>query len=368
MRPGNRSSRPGISALALTLMLTLPGCFSPVGSVATSTDSEASTSQPTTGTNTTSGSATTDTSDATQSSGADASTGFTDATASTEPGTGTTTGTTDATTEATSMGPAVCGDGLLQQDEACDDGLNNGDNQPCRGDCTLSICGDGLICSGCAAPETCDDGNQIDDDACDLECQTTSCGDMVVDSGEECDDGNQVVGDGCSPRCLIEQQFVFLTSVKVPANFTGLQAADQLCAVLGAQNFPLRRKFVAWLSDSKTSAGSRIGTSEFPYKLPKGGLIASNTADLLDGAIAVPILETENGTVQVTSLGCDSISGVWTATNAMGQGLADSCGDWTESQGQGLTGNFGLTNGGWSQACNIECTSNLRIYCVERAL
>jgi len=182
MSRGNRCSLPGVLApLPLSLTL-LAGCFSPTGSVAPGTDSDASAGQaPTTGT-----------SDAPQSTGTDA----TATSASTEPG------TSESTTTANTTGPEVCGDGVLQFGEACDDGPGNGDDQPCRSNCVLAICGDALICDGCAPAETCDDGNPIADDACDLECQSTGCSDGDLDAGEECDDGNVVymvrIGHYCS--------------------------------------------------------------------------------------------------------------------------------------------------------------------------
>lgn len=37
-------------------------------------------------------------------------------------------------------------------------------------------------------------------------CLTHSCGDGVLDDGEECDDGNTVGGDGCSATCTTEQR------------------------------------------------------------------------------------------------------------------------------------------------------------------
>ncbi len=40
------------------------------------------------------------------------------------------------------------------------------------------------------AREDCDDGNSIDDDACNNNCEETLCGDGIVQSGEDCDDGN----------------------------------------------------------------------------------------------------------------------------------------------------------------------------------
>lgn len=59
-------------------------------------------------------------------------------------------------------------------------------------------CGDGVV----APPEQCDDGNDIDDDACTRLCLLPSCGDGIVQTGEECDDGNADDGDGCLPSCL----------------------------------------------------------------------------------------------------------------------------------------------------------------------
>jgi cysteine-rich repeat protein len=357
---------PGILRPTLSLMLSA-GCFSPTGTAASGTDSDTSSTQApltsSTGDDTTS--ATTGTSDASQSSGADTSTG---AAASTSGDTGNTDG--GATTDATSASgdPEFCGDGIIQIGEACDDGPANGDARPCRSDCELAVCGDSLICSDCAPAETCDDGNQIDDDACDLACQTTSCGNQSVEPGEECDDGNQIAGDGCSPRCLFEQQLLFVSSIKLSGDINGLAAADQVCAGLAAPYFDLRRKFVAFMSDSNDSAGARIGVSSFPYKTPSGVLIAGSTQDLLDGSIAAPLIETEDGVAQPISANCDGLSGVWTGTIAMGQGVSDTCEDWHTLEGMGLAGNFSLVDGKWTQQCNLPCASLLRIYCIETVL
>ncbi len=53
--------------------------------------------------------------------------------------------------------------------------------------------------------EQCDDGNTAGGDGCSATCQREpACGDGIVDPGEECDDGNTVGGDGCSGTCLRE--------------------------------------------------------------------------------------------------------------------------------------------------------------------
>ncbi|NVB82024.1 MAG: DUF4215 domain-containing protein [Kofleriaceae bacterium] len=41
-------------------------------------------------------------------------------------------------------------------------------------------------------------------DACRLVCQLPSCGDGVIDSGEQCDDGGTTPGDGCNAECESE--------------------------------------------------------------------------------------------------------------------------------------------------------------------
>jgi cysteine-rich repeat protein len=97
------------------------------------------------------------------------------------------------------FGP-LCGDGLIEAAEACDDGPANA-NQPdaCRTDCTLPACGDGIVDQG----EACDDGNAVDTDACVPGCKAATCGDGFVQAGvEDCDDGNASDEDACLNTCV----------------------------------------------------------------------------------------------------------------------------------------------------------------------
>jgi len=66
---------------------------------------------------------------------------------------------------------AVCGDGKIEGEEACDDGADNASYGHCGGLC----------------------------DRLHL-----YCGDERVDGPEECDDGNVLPLDGCDPRCVVE--------------------------------------------------------------------------------------------------------------------------------------------------------------------
>ena len=94
---------------------------------------------------------------------------------------------------------AACGDGTIQfaNNELCDDG-NTDDNDGCSSTCTLDRCGDGAV----NGAEACDDGNAVDTDACRNTCVAASCGDGVVETGiEACDDGNDNDSDACTTAC-----------------------------------------------------------------------------------------------------------------------------------------------------------------------
>lgn len=80
----------------------------------------------------------------------------------------------------------------------------------CSWDCQSygGYCGDTIVQRN--QGETCDDGNDVDNDPCTNLCQVNEtpqlCGNWVVDEGETCDDGNITDGDGCSWDCVIEEE------------------------------------------------------------------------------------------------------------------------------------------------------------------
>ncbi len=68
----------------------------------------------------------------------------------------------------------VCGDGVVNAGEECDDG-NTNYNDGCSGTCTvehLCCCGNGTVEAG----EECDDGNHSDGDSCSSDCRVTAYG------------------------------------------------------------------------------------------------------------------------------------------------------------------------------------------------
>ena len=91
----------------------------------------------------------------------------------------------------------LCGNGAIDGNEQCDNGINNNNNGSCKLDCTLHVCGDGFIWTG---HEQCDDGNAINTDTCDNNCnlivQLPVCGNGICESGETC--GNCSLDCGCS--------------------------------------------------------------------------------------------------------------------------------------------------------------------------
>lgn len=93
---------------------------------------------------------------------------------------------------------AGCGDGLVDEGEACDDG-NAADTDGCTSDCRFARCGDGAVWKGV---EACDDQNDVDGDDCRNNCALPTCGDGSLQAGEECDDGNTNDSDDCTSRCF----------------------------------------------------------------------------------------------------------------------------------------------------------------------
>ena len=88
----------------------------------------------------------------------------------------------------------VCGNGVVEGDEACDDGSLNSDDLPnaCRTTCEVASCGDDTTDAG----EECDDGNRVDDDFC-----TNACRIVATDICAPCDGDDDCGGE--RDACLL---------------------------------------------------------------------------------------------------------------------------------------------------------------------
>lgn len=155
---------------------------------------------------------------------------------------------------------AVCGNGLLEPGEVCDDG-NTADDDGCSGDCAdvdldydcskigeecvrVVICGDGVL----QGEEACDDGNTKEDDGCAADCSAVEdgyvcvrpgaacvtrpeCGNGTRERGEECDDGNATAKDGCDDLCQLEAGYDCppMQSCTLRECGNGVRSQDEAC-------------------------------------------------------------------------------------------------------------------------------------------
>jgi len=135
----------------------------------------------------------------------------------------------DITTGSTS----VCGNGVVDPGELCDDGDTFNDDECVEG-CVPAACGDGFLRFGV---EECDDGNSASDDACTILCTSAVCGDGFIfgkatqGGTESCDDANQKPGDGCGADCKSEMGFVCMGQPSVCASTCGdgVKASNEGC-------------------------------------------------------------------------------------------------------------------------------------------
>lgn len=203
----------------------------------------------------------------------------------------------------------VCGDGLIESPETCEDG-NASPGDGCDQNCQIEIlpeCGDLVIDPG----EVCDDGNDDDGDGCRGDCLGEEiCGDGLVDVDEECDDGNNVNGDNCQSNCLIpglcdgvtEQpgaevvlapvasgltQPVYLTAP--PRDVTRLVVVEQDGLIRLIKNGQLLTRPFLDVSDRTNANGERglLSVAFHPDFFENGRLFVFYTADDGTGALTI---------------------------------------------------------------------------------
>jgi cysteine-rich repeat protein len=208
-----------------------------------------------------------------------------------------------------------CGNGVLDAGEACDDG-NAVDTDDCLSTCVAARCGDGVVQVGV---EACDDGNAVDTDGCSNACLPSSCGDGMLQAGEECDDGNNAALDGCSPLCLVE--------LGLTPGYPGMTCADIAQTGVGVSGLywidpdggVTTDAFQAWCDMTTDGGGwtlvfhffnhtgftengfvSAVGTDQFTDAswryVPAGGTFALGNASALqplvtEGAVAIGLFD-----------------------------------------------------------------------------
>jgi len=167
---------------------------------------------------------------------------------------------------------------------------------------------------------------------------------------------------------------VFTTSAAYMGNLGGLSGADQKCQTLASGK--LTGTFKAWLSDSNTSAATRLTThGVLPYVLVDGTVVANDWTDLTSGSLQHMIDLDESGNQVATADTCSGFGGhyVWTDTSDDGSiyNTAQSCQNWASaaSTDNGSTGSASLNQATsfWSNWCNLQsCNTPASLYCVQQ--
>ena len=274
----------------------------------------------------------------------------------------------------TDTGP-VCGNGVPEAGEGCDDG-DGDDNNACTNACKQAICGDGSVWAGM---EACDDGNDVNSDDCTEKCETPACGDGYMQAPEECDDGDNDDFDGCDADCAMTRLNVFVTSQAFKGDLEGLLGAAAMCndAAMAA-DLPGPIKYKAWLSDNMNPAATQIlHNDEFGvYVRPDGMLVADSWAALTSGELQAPINVTEwGGDPPASAPGlCGLTTLVYTNTTINGSVKVQDydCNKWMMTMGPAAFGNYEATDETWTDACAQmamgTCSTLAPIYCVQEPL
>lgn len=231
----------------------------------------------------------------------------------------------------------------------------------------VAVCGNGIIETG----EKCDDGNVVGGDECPADCKDP-CGNGVVEGGEKCDDGNAINGDGCSDHCERDAAYVFVTSKQFAGDLGGLAAADMNCE-MAAKAGALPGIYRAWLSDDVTPAISRLKPIDRPYVRTDGVQVAASFAQIVgpqEQKLSVGIALTEFKQVLKPKQVCDGTDAVWTATNEAGMVLMSAnCENWQNSESpiDAIGGSLQQTDLNWTRGCGMACNQGARLYCFEVA-
>jgi len=156
-----------------------------------------------------------------------------------------------------------------------------------------------------------------------------------------------------------EARRVFVTSVARTARYGGLTAADTICrdlATVGNVGKP-GATWIAWLSNKNGPHAVDRLTSDGPWQLPGGEVVAANKAALVAGPLQHAIDHDEKGVAVAPGR-------VWTGTGADGRYSTNDCDQWTN----GNDGRYGLTNATdatWTTSGVDDCDDARHLYCFE---
>jgi hypothetical protein len=171
------------------------------------------------------------------------------------------------------------------------------------------------------------------------------------------------------PACSIRRARVFVSSAMYDGNLGGVGGADADCTA-SAKAQKLGGRWRAWLSDTKSSAPSRIYAAPDGFVLLDGTLVAKDLSALVSGSLAHAIDLTESKTTV-----SDGNTEVWTGIDVRnGTGSPGYCSDgaghdWSSNRANAptpLVGHEDATDDTWTAAYLQFCNrTNVRLYCFE---
>jgi hypothetical protein len=218
---------------------------------------------------------------------------------------------------------------------------------------------------------------------------TAESGDAGVHSGDAAaesaadapPDAPVDVFEGSTIDAGVTGRVVFVSSALYDGNLGGLSGADSKCQGL-ASAAGLSGTYKAWLSDSTTSAASRLthASASTPYVLTDGTVVAQGWSQLVNGvSLLHAIAKTESGGAPpVGSFQCGgSDPTVWTNTDPSGKPLTASsnCSNWTSNAvAPGFVGVASFAQSPWwTEDCQsgpglaqVTCADTAALYCIQQ--
>lgn len=275
----------------------------------------------------------------------------------------------------TEVQAVVCGDGIKAISEECDNGANNSDNGACTTECTLAKCGDGLLQNGV---EMCDAGkDNSNNGACTLDCKQAFCGDGLVHAlVEVCDAGgtNGKLLGGCNTECTATISDILLAIKVAPEALTadmngnfGVLGADKVCV----KHFGLSYK--AMVADginrvSSVTALTGDGQKDWVLAAHRGYANANNELVFITGKERLLGVRFKVQVPLIKPLVQAALNPVWTGINKSWQFSDSTCKSWlsVDANDSGAYGNPLVADGTFIGAGTKACTNKLSLYCVEQ--
>ncbi|MBF0107277.1 MAG: DUF4215 domain-containing protein [Deltaproteobacteria bacterium] len=150
-----------------------------------------------------------------------------------------------------------------------------------------AVCGNGIV----EKDEICDDGNTTPGDGCDGFCLSEVCGNGIVQFGEECDDKNIIDNDGCSHLCKAQWSPSYDSTQDLDFQKDG--DGNPLVAGTMITN-QFKGMIIQAMTKDNTPALAVIFDSAHPVKVPVGHVLAdckhvsASTLDCGDPDLGTP--------------------------------------------------------------------------------